>query len=87
MTSVISITEDEFDATYPLLPNHLNQNAPWVYGDGPGSLFETYGEQLAFVRSQDPRTLCHNVVSHIRFNFPFRKPVAVKVLKRTKDNQ
>jgi hypothetical protein len=57
MTDIIHITENEFDATYPLLPNHLNPNASWVMGDGPGCLFETYGEELAFVRSQDPRTV------------------------------
>ena len=53
----INITEDEFDATYPLRPNHLNPNASWTIGDGPGCLFETYGEELDFVRRQDPRTV------------------------------
>jgi hypothetical protein len=57
MTTIITITEDEFDATYSLRPNHLNPNASWTIGDGPGCLFETYGEELAFVRSQDPRTI------------------------------
>jgi hypothetical protein len=57
MTDALTITEDEFDDRFPLLPNHLNPNASWVIGDGPGFLFETYGEELAFVRSQDPRTV------------------------------
>ena len=56
-TTVIDITEDEFDATYSLRKNHLNPNASWVIGDGPGCLFETYGEELEFVRQQDPRTV------------------------------
>jgi len=56
-TTVIDITEDEFDATYSLRTNHLNPNASWVIGDGPGCLFETYGEELDFVRQQDPRTV------------------------------
>ena len=56
-TTVIDITEDEFDETYSLRKNHLNPNASWVIGDGPGCLFETYGEELDFVRQQDPRTV------------------------------
>ena len=51
------ITEDEFDAQYPLVTNHINPHASWVTGDGPGCLFETYGEELDFVRRQDPRTI------------------------------
>ena len=53
----IELTEDEFDDRYPLLQNHLNHNASWTYGDGPGCLFETFGEEVAFVRRQDPRTI------------------------------
>ena len=51
------MTEDEFDAQYPLITNHINPNASWAFGDGPGCLFETYGEELDFVRAQDPRTI------------------------------
>ena len=58
MTSdLIEITEDEFDATYPLISNHLRPDAGWVYGETGGCLFETYGEELAFVRRQDPCTV------------------------------
>src|SRR5579875_487057 len=53
----IEISEEEFDARYPLLTNHLNPHASWAFGDGPGCLFEIYGEELAFVRQQDPRTV------------------------------
>lgn len=53
----IQLSEDEFDEQYPLIPNHLNPSASWVVGDGPGCLFETYGEELAFVRTQDPRRI------------------------------
>ena len=45
--TLIEITEDDFDATYPLVTNHINPNASWAFGDGPGCLFETYGEELA----------------------------------------
>ena len=58
MTStLIEIDEDAFDALYPLRTNHLNPAASWAYGDGPGCLFETYGEELAFVRQLDPFTV------------------------------
>lgn len=57
--TLIQLTEDEFDAIWAprLRRNHLNPNASWVYGDGPGCLFETYGEQLAFVQQQHPATI------------------------------
>jgi len=51
------MTEDEFDDRYPLVANHLNPNASWGSGEGPGCLFETYGEELAYVLRQDPRTV------------------------------
>ncbi len=51
------LTEDEFDALYPLIPNHLNPSASWTLGEGRGCLFETYGDELAFVRQQDARTI------------------------------
>jgi hypothetical protein len=58
MTSnLIEMTEDEFDAQYKLLKNHLNPNASWAIGDSSGCLFETFGEELDFVRRQDPATV------------------------------
>ena len=53
--SIITLTEDEFDEQFPLITNHLNPNASWAFGDGPGCLFETYGQELEFIRQQDPR--------------------------------
>ncbi|HMP04538.1 MAG TPA: hypothetical protein PKC45_18780 [Gemmatales bacterium] len=55
--TLLELTEDEFDDSFKLVPNHLNPNASWSYGDGPGCLFETYGEELALVRQQDPATV------------------------------
>jgi hypothetical protein len=55
--TIIELSEDEFDAQYPLRTNHLNPSAGWAYGEGAGCLFETYGKELAFVRQQDPRTV------------------------------
>src|SRR5438105_6368170 len=56
-TTPTEMSEDEFDASYTLITNHLNPHASWAYGDGPGCLFETYGNELAFVRQQHPRTV------------------------------
>ena len=56
-TTFIEMTEDDFDMQYPLLTNHLNPNASWAFDDGRGCLFETYGQELAFIRGQDLRTV------------------------------
>jgi hypothetical protein len=53
----IELSEEDFHATYPLVPNHLNPSAGWATGEDNGCLFETYGEELDFVRKQDPRTI------------------------------
>jgi hypothetical protein len=53
----IELTEDQFDVHYPLKPNHLNPSAGWAVGDAEGCLFDTNGEELAFVRRQDPRSV------------------------------
>jgi hypothetical protein len=54
-TVQLEISEDEFDEQYPLVTNHLNPNASWAFDDTGGCLFETYGDEFAFVRRQDPR--------------------------------
>ena len=53
----IEMTEDAFDNAYTLLTNHINPNASWACGENNGCMFETYGEELAFVRRQNPRTI------------------------------
>jgi hypothetical protein len=53
----IELSEDDFDAKYPLVKNHIDPSAGWVIDEGPGCLFETYGEELDFVRKQDPHTI------------------------------
>jgi hypothetical protein len=55
-TTCLELTEDQFAEQYPLRTNHLNPHAAWEDEHG-GCLFETYGEELAFVRQQDPRTV------------------------------
>ena len=53
----IELTEDEFDDRYQLVPNHINRSAGWAIGEAGGCLFETHGEEFAFVRRQDPLTV------------------------------
>ena len=49
----IKLTEEQFIEQYPLVPNHLNPNATWGYADAKGCLFETYGEELEFIKRQN----------------------------------
>lgn len=53
----IELTEEAFDEQYALVQNHLNPSASWAYGESGGCLFETYGDEFAFVRQCDPRTV------------------------------
>lgn len=43
--------EDTFIERFRPIINHINSNAGFDFGYG-GCLFETYGEELAFVRAQ-----------------------------------
>ena len=54
-TTIIELTENEFDEQFPLVTNHLNPNASWGTGNTGGCLFETYGDELDFVRRHDSR--------------------------------
>jgi hypothetical protein len=51
------IEEATFDDHYPLLANHLDPERGWATDDGQGRLFETCGEELAFVQAQEPRCI------------------------------
>ena len=53
MTNIIEISEDAFAALFKPIANHLNPNASYDWGDGHGTLFETFDEELAFVQSQE----------------------------------
>lgn len=55
--TLTELTEDGFDDLYPLLRNHLNPQAGWAYDEERGCMFETYGEELAFILEQDPRNV------------------------------
>ena len=48
----ITVPEDQFVSVYQPLVNHLDTSASFDWGDGRGTLFETFGDELTFVRSQ-----------------------------------
>jgi hypothetical protein len=48
----MQITEDEFVRAYCPICNHLDLNAAFDWGQGFGTMFETFGNELQFVRSQ-----------------------------------
>ena len=48
----VEITEDEFVSRFRPIANHLNRHASCFWNDGDGSMFETYGDELEYVRSQ-----------------------------------
>lgn len=48
---------DEWQEQYRPIPNHLDSNASWQDEDGVGVMFETYGEEVEFVKSQDPNLI------------------------------
>lgn len=51
MTNVIS--EDEFATVYQPISNHIDPIAPFNFGSLEGTLFETFGDDLAFVKLRD----------------------------------
>lgn len=53
----IELSEEAFAALFPLRTNHLNPDASWEHPNGGGCLFETFGNELAFVQQQDARTV------------------------------
>ena len=42
---IITLTEDQFDEQFTLVENHIDNNASWG-----GAMFETFGEELDYVR-------------------------------------
>jgi len=56
MTTLIQLTEDEWFEQFKPIPNHLDKNASFN-DDENGYMFETYGEELEFVKAQDPNTI------------------------------
>lgn len=52
MTNYIDMTMEEWEATFKPIKNHLDDNASFQDESGEGIMFETYDEELAFVKSQ-----------------------------------
>ena len=52
MKKLIELTEEQWFDTYKPIPNHLDENASFNDGDN-GYMFETYGDELEFVKAQD----------------------------------
>lgn len=52
MSTVINLTDEEWDAEYKPLRNHFNPSASEY--DTEYQLFETYGQEVQFVQNTDP---------------------------------
>ena len=52
MPNLIQLTEDEWFEQFKPIPNHLDENASFNDGE-QGYMFETYGDEVEFVKSQD----------------------------------
>jgi hypothetical protein len=50
----IEMTMDEWEAIYKPIYNHIDKNASFQDETGQGIMFETYGDEVEFVKSQDP---------------------------------
>ena len=53
----IEMTMDEWEATYKPIYNHIDTNASFQDDSGNGIMFETYGDEVAFVKSQSPANI------------------------------
>jgi len=56
-TKLIELTFDEWLETYKPITNHIDTNASFQDESGNGIMFETYGDEVAFVKEQDPNKI------------------------------
>ena len=66
MNDLIELTQEEWFDKFKPIPNHIDDNASFQTEDGIGYMFETYGEELDFVKSHQSNriwTYCDNDVS------------------------
>lgn len=54
MSNYFELSEDAFAALFKPKKNHLNPNASFEWGDGYGTLFETYGVEFQYILEQHP---------------------------------
>lgn len=48
------MTMEEWESTYKPIYNHIDENASFQDDTGRGIMFETFGDEVEFVKSQDP---------------------------------
>jgi hypothetical protein len=56
MNEFIELTEEKWFDTFKPIPNHIDDNASFSNGE-QGYMFETYGAELEFVKSQEPNRI------------------------------
>ena len=56
MDKFIEMDFDEWLTTYKPITNHIDPNASFDNGEG-GIMFETYGDEVEFVKSQSPENI------------------------------
>ncbi len=57
MGNFVEMTMDEWEATYKPIYNHIDSNASFQDESGNGIMFETYGDEVEFVKSQSPANI------------------------------
>ena len=57
MNNFIELPFEEWLKTYKPITNHLDSNASFQNEDGEGIMFETYGDEVEFVKSQSPANI------------------------------
>ena len=50
----IEMTFEDWEKTYKPIPNHIDENASFQDDNNVGIMFETYGDEVAFVKKADP---------------------------------
>jgi len=53
----IEMTMEEWEAAYKPIYNHIDSNASFQDESGQGIMFETYGDEVEFVKSQSPANI------------------------------
>lgn len=56
MNELIELTEEGWFNTFKPIPNHIDPDASFSDGD-QGYMFETYGEELDFIKDQEPNRI------------------------------
>lgn len=56
-SNFIEMTMEEWEERFKPIPNHIDSNASFQNEDGVGIMFETYGEEVDFVKSQAPANI------------------------------